>query len=181
MPDRVHIIGVGSPFGDDRLGWVAAEWLQRSAVLNRLEPGRIVISILDRPGAMLLALWGEADHVILIDGVRSGAVPGTRHRFTASDVTGAFIPATSHGFGVAAALELAQALEIFPRRLLLRGLEVDADWNGFTLSAAVMAAMPVFVQEIAEETLALAGTIPLFRSIAVSESSFLASRFHYLP
>jgi hypothetical protein len=28
-------------------------------------PGRIVVSILDRPGAMLLALWDEADHVIL--------------------------------------------------------------------------------------------------------------------
>jgi hydrogenase maturation protease len=174
MPERVHIIGVGSPFGDDRLGWVAAEWLQRSAVLNGLEPGRIVISILDRPGAMLLALWDEADHVILIDGVRSGAVPGTRHRFTASDVTDSHIPATSHGFGIAAALELAQVLEILPHRLLLRGIEVDAGWNGFTLSAAVTAAMPAFVQEIEEETLALVRATHLLRSKAASESSFLA-------
>jgi len=174
MPDRVHIIGVGSPFGDDRFGWVAAESLQRSAVLNGLEPGRIVISILDRPGAMLLALWDEADHVILIDGVRSGAVPGKRHRFTASDVTGASIPATSHGFGIAAALELAQVLEILPHRLLLRGLEVDAGCTGFTLSAAVIAAMPVFVREVEEETLALLGAAHLFRPRNASESSFFA-------
>ena len=174
MPDRVHIIGVGSPFGDDRLGWVAAESLQRSAVLNGLEPGRIVISILDRPGAMLLALWDQADHVILIDGVRSGAVPGTRHRFTARDVTGARLPVTSHGFGIAAALELAQVLENLPDCLWLRGIEMDAGGTGFTLSAAVMAAMPHFVQEIVEETMALAGATHLFRSKTTSESSFFA-------
>lgn len=174
MPDRVHIIGVGSPFGDDRFGWVAAESLQRSPVLNGLEPGRIVISILDRPGAMLLALWDEADHVILIDGVRSGAVPGTRHRFTASDVTDTRIPATSHGFSIAAALQLAQVLENLPDRLLLRGIEMDACCTGFTLSAAVIAAIPVFVREIEEETLALVGATPLFRSKTSSESSFFA-------
>jgi hydrogenase maturation protease len=181
MPDRVHIIGVGSPFGDDRLGWVAAESLQRSAVLNGLEPGRIVISILDRPGAMLLALWDEADHVILIDGVRSGAAPGTRHRFTAGDMTGARLPATSHGFGIAAALELAQVLEDLPDRLWLFGIEIDACCTGFTLSAAVTAAIPVLVREIEEEMLALTGAALLFRSKTASKSSFFASEFHYLP
>jgi hydrogenase maturation protease len=174
MSDRVHIIGVGSPFGDDRLGWVAAESLQRSPVLNGLEPGRIVISVLDRPGAMLLALWDEADHVILMDGVRSGAVPGTRHRFTARDVTDTRIPATSHGFGIAAALQLAQVLENLPDRLMLRGIEMDVCCTGFTLSAAVIAAMPVFVREIEEETLALVGATHLFKPKTASESSFFA-------
>jgi hydrogenase maturation protease len=174
MPDRVHIIGVGSPFGDDRLGWAAAESLQRSSVLNSLEPGRIAISILDRPGAMLLALWDEADHVILMDGVRSGAVPGTRHRLTAGDVTDTRIPATSHGFGIAAALQLAQVLENLPNRLLLRGIEMDVSCTGFTLSAAVTAAMPHFVREIEEETLALVGATHPFRSKTASESSFFA-------
>lgn len=156
MPDRVHIIGVGSPFGDDRLGWVAAESLQRSPVLNGLEPGRIVISILDRPGAMLLALWDEADHVILIDGVRSGAVPGTRHRFTASDVTDTRIPATSHGFGIAAALELGQVLRSVPRRLIFCGIEMSASRPGMALSDAVAEVMPIFVSEVEKEALALA-------------------------
>ena len=174
MPDRVHIIGVGSPFGDDRLGWAVAESLQRSAVLNGLESGWIVISILDRPGAMLLAHWDEADHVILIDGVRSGAVPGTRHRFSASDVTSARLPATSHGIGVAAALELARVLGNLPDRLLLRGIEMDACCSGCALSDAVIAAIPVLVREIEEEILALAGATPLFRSKTASESLFLA-------
>ena len=164
MPDRVHIIGVGSPFGDDRLGWVAAESLQRSPVLNGLEPGRIVISILDRPGAMLLTLWDEADHVILIDGVRSGAVPGTRHRLSVSDLAGSRLPATSHGFGVAAALELARVLGNLPDRLLLYGIEMDASCSGCVLSDAVAGVMPVFVREIEKEALAFANSVQSSRS-----------------
>src|SRR3989338_4025301 len=125
MLDRVHIVGVGSPFGDDRLGWVAAESLQRSSAVNALEPGRIVISILDRPGAMLLAHCHDADHVIVMDAVRSGAVPGTRHRLSVSDLAGSRLPATSHGFGVAAALELARVLGGLPDRLLDRKSVVE--------------------------------------------------------
>ena len=166
MPDRVHIIGVGSPFGDDRLGWVAAEALQRSSAVNALEPGRIVISILDRPGAMLLALWDEADHVILIDAVRSGAVPGTRHRLSVSDLADSRLPATSHGFSVAAALELARVLGNLPDRLLLRGIEMDASCSGWALSDAVAEVMPVFVREIEKEALALANFVQSSRSKA---------------
>lgn len=158
MPDRVHIIGVGSPFGDDRLGWVAAESLQRSPVLNGLEPGRIVISILDRPGAMLLALWDEADHVIVMDAVRSGAAPGTRHRFTAGDVTASRLPATSHGFGVLAALELGHVLGDLPQRLLLCGIEIGVSCSSFSLSDAVAGVIPIFASEIEKEALALANS-----------------------
>jgi hydrogenase maturation protease len=107
--------------------------------------------------------------------VRSGAVPGTRHRFSASDVTSTRLPATSHDFVIAAALELAQVLENIPDRLLLLGIDMDARCTGFTLSAAVIAAIPVFVREIEEEMLALAGVTPLFRSKTASESLFLAS------
>ena len=164
MLDRVHIVGVGSPFGDDRLGWVAAETLQRSSAVNALEPGRIVISILDRPGAMLLAHCHDADHVIVMDAVRSGAVPGTRHRLSVSDLADSRLPATSHGFGVAAALELARVLGGLPDRLLLYGIEMDASCSGCVLSDAVAGVMPVFVREIEKEALAFANSVQSSRS-----------------
>ena len=164
MLDRVHIVGVGSPFGDDRLGWVAAETLQRSSAVNALEPGRIVISILDRPGAMLLAHCRDADHVIVMDAVRSGAVPGTRHRLSVSDLADSRLPATSHGFGVAAALELARVLGGLPDRLLLYGIEMDASCSGCVLSDAVAGVMPVFVREIEKEALAFANSVQSSRS-----------------
>jgi hydrogenase maturation protease len=158
MPDRVHIIGVGSPFGDDRLGWVAGESLRRSPVLNDLEPWRIVISILDRPGTMLLAHWQDAGMVIVIDAVRSGALPGTCFRFDAGEWAVSGLPASSHGFGVAAALELARALGDLPSRLLVRGVEIEPSCSGFGLSRAVARVLPAFVREIEAETLQLAKT-----------------------
>lgn len=156
MSQRVHIIGTGSPFGDDRLGWAAAEALRDSAVIHTVAPGRMEISILDRPGAMLPMRWQEADIVILLDAVRSGATPGTRHRLDVRDLSGAGTLCSSHGFGVASAIGLAQALGNMPSRLVLRGMEADSTWTGFCLSPAVTAALPSFVRDIAEEVLVLA-------------------------
>lgn len=158
MENRIHIIGVGSPFGDDRLGWAAAEALQRSSVVKAVESGRIVISILDRPGTLLLARWQDADTVIVIDAVRSGALPGTCFRFDAGEWAVSGPPASSHGFGVAAALALARALGELPSRLVVRGVEIDPYCSGFGLSRAVARVLPAFVRSIEAETLQLAKT-----------------------
>lgn len=157
MNGRIHIIGIGSPFGDDRFGWEAAEALRRSAVMSAVASGRIEISVLDRPGAMLPGRWHEADSVILLDAVRSGATPGTRHRIEACDLPGAGVSCSSHGFGIASAIGLAQALGNMPSRLLVRGMEADSSWAGFSLSPAVATALPSFVADIAEEALVLTG------------------------
>lgn len=160
MSQRIHIIGTGSPFGDDRLGWAAAEALRGSAVINAVPPGRMEISILDRPGAMLPMHWREADIVILLDAVRSGATPGTRHRFDGRDLAGAGRLCSSHGFGIVSAIGLAQALGNMPSQLLLRGVEADPSWSGFCLSAALADALPSFVRDIAEEAFELANCYP---------------------
>jgi hydrogenase maturation protease len=157
MNNRVHIIGTGSPFGDDRFGWEAAEALRRSSVIRQVPAGRIEISILDRPGAMLPLRWRQADIVILLDAVRSGTTPGTRHRIDACDLSGTGALCSSHGFGVASAIGLAQALGNMPSQLLLRGMEADYSWAGFSLSPAVTAALPSFVRDIAEEARVLTG------------------------
>ena len=148
MDNRIQLIGVGSPFSDDRLGWVAAEALQCSSVVQAVEPGRMVVSILDRPGAMLLAHWQDADNVILIDAVHSGAAPGTLHCLTAAELASGGLPASSHGFGIACALELGRALGNFPGRVFLYGLEIDPAHAGPSLSPAVQSALPGFIRRI---------------------------------
>ncbi|MDO8704250.1 MAG: hydrogenase maturation protease [Sulfuricaulis sp.] len=148
MNSCIQLIGVGSPFSDDRLGWVAAEALQRSSVVQAMHPGRMVISILDRPGAMLLAHWRDADNVILIDAVHSGAAPGTLHCLTASDLASGGLPASSHGFGIACALELGGALGNLPGSVLLYGIEIDPAHVGQSLSAAVLSALPDLIRRI---------------------------------
>jgi hydrogenase maturation protease len=157
MRPTVHIIGIGSPFGDDRLGWAAAEALQRSFLAGAGELGRITISVLDRPGALLLAEFRWADSVIVLDAVRSGAPPGTCHRFDdTGNLPAAGFPASSHGFGVVAALELARVLGNLPSRLLLRGIEIDPSCGGLSMSKTVMRVMPAFVREIEATALVLA-------------------------
>lgn len=152
---KIHILGIGSPFGDDRLGWEAAEALRHSAAMNAVAPGRIEIQALDRPGAMLPSHWQETDIVILLDAVRSGAAPGTRHCLEARDLPGTGMLCSSHGFGIAPAIELARALDNMPSQLLLRGMEADPAWMEFSLSPAVADALPAFVVDIAQEALVL--------------------------
>lgn len=149
MADRLHVIGVGSPFGDDRVGWIAAERLRDSLRLNA-QPERIAVSILDRPGAMLLARWSEADEVIVIDAMRSGVAPGTWRRLAVNDLPFSR-PVTSHGFGVAGALELARELGNLPCRLCVYGIEIDVSWSGPGLSPAVAAAVPGLAREVEAE------------------------------
>lgn len=156
MNNRVHIIGIGSPFGDDRFGWAAADALRHSAIMNDSSSSLIEISILDRPGAMLPMHWQGADTVILIDAVRSGAAPGTRHCLDAHDLPGAAGLYSSHGFGIAAAIALAQTLGSMPPKLLLRGMEADVSWRKFCLSPSVAQALPSFVAEITQEVHVLA-------------------------
>lgn len=157
MNNRVHIIGIGSPFGDDRFGWAAAEALRDSPIMDDDSFKWIEISVLDRPGAMLPMHWQGADIVILLDAVRSGTTPGTRHRLETHDLADTGVLCSSHGFGIASAIRLAQVLGDMPSRLLVRGIEADSAWTGFCLSPAVAAALPSFVADIAQEALVLAG------------------------
>lgn len=155
MDGCLHIIGVGSPFGDDRLGWVVVEALQHSTVLAAAGGERISFLIMDRPGALLLTHWHDADCVIVVDAVRSGAPPGTRHRLEPGEwaVTESV---SSHGFGLASALELARALDDLPPHLVLHGIEIDPSNAGFSLSEPVRRALSGLVREIEREARALA-------------------------
>lgn len=38
---RVCVIGIGSPFGDDRIGWAAIEALKASGILKQFPPGSV--------------------------------------------------------------------------------------------------------------------------------------------
>lgn len=155
MDGRLRIIGIGSPFGDDRLGWVVVEALQHSAVLAAAGGERISFLILDRPGALLLTHWHDADCVIVVDAVRSGAPPGTRHRLEPGEWA-ATESVSSHGFGLAAALELARVLDDLPPHLVLHGIEIDPSNAGFSLSEPVWRALSGLVRAIEREVHALA-------------------------
>jgi hydrogenase maturation protease len=80
--------------------------------------------VTDRPGVRLLALGAGADLLVLVDAARSGAPPGTLHRFDEEALGGTSPLLSAHGFGVASTLALGRALGILPARVVAYGVEI---------------------------------------------------------
>ena len=72
----IRIIGIGSPFGDDAVGLEVARML--AGRRRELRSDRVPIAQV----TALVDLLEGAEAVILIDAVRSGALPGTIHEFS---------------------------------------------------------------------------------------------------
>ncbi len=143
----VRIIGVGAPQGDDWLGWELAERLRASEKLGAFGE-RVSIVLHDQPSAALLQAWSHDGLVVLLDSVRSGAAPGTIHRFDAAALHSGSPGLNASGFGVAEAIRLAQSLDALPEQLEFYGVEIDPASTAMHLSEAVFAALPELVSEI---------------------------------
>ena len=133
----LRILGIGSPSGDDQAGWLVIDALRAAGLGNC--PGR-VIDKLDRPGANLIPLLQDADHVILIDAMQGGGVAGTLRHFDRADWSAYPGGLSTHGFGVLGAVSLARELGSLPPRLDLYGIEIGSALPGEAPCAAVRAA-----------------------------------------
>jgi len=143
----IRVVGVGSPFGDDRAGWLVAE---RLAPALGAHGARVEVCALDRPGPALLHAVAGCEVAIVIDAVSGTAEAGTIHRldvsaFAADAPTGA---ASAHAFGLAESLRLGAALNLLPPRLLVYGIEVGPVGLGEALSPEVVAAADRLASEI---------------------------------
>jgi hydrogenase maturation protease len=145
---RVAVLGLGSPFGDDRVGWEVAQGLGRIPWAEHGPDSVVTVDCLDRPGAGLLERFRDADCVILIDAMRSGAPAGTLRRMHPDEILADADSPSSHGFGLAQTLALGRALGELPSNLVLFGIEADA-FDGPRISPALEAAMPGLVERMA--------------------------------
>ena len=116
----VRILCIGSPSEPDNLGFLAAHTL-----MGHFDPDKVEVMALDRPGPRLIEHMRGANTVILVDAVKSGAVPGTLHRLEGRALNGLVMHHTSiHGFGLAETLALADRMGELPPHLKFVGLEV---------------------------------------------------------
>ncbi len=120
----LRVIGVGSPFGADRLGWETVQALQQRPMLASLQPARLSLMQLDRPGAALLDYLSGAEAVIILDAMKTGARPGQLLRLTGDAVGQAPVKLSSHGFGLRETLNLARVLGESPAQTWVMGIEV---------------------------------------------------------
>ena len=134
------IIGIGSPFSEDTLGW---QLLDALGAIDWSGSGLDVQLIkADRPGVGLLDQMQGRDRVVLLDAVlaaegNGSVVPIDRGDLARND--GRF---SSHALGVAEVLDLGEKLGLLPRQLLLLGVVV-----GTVLDAPAVAQVEARIRE----------------------------------
>jgi hydrogenase maturation protease len=147
----IVLLGIGNDYRrDDGVGLVVVRHLQAKAMPH-------VTIIESRDGLAALASCREADLVIVVDAVSSGAEPGTIFRLSAhaEPIPAQLCQRSTHTLGVAEAIELARALHQLPRRLIVYGIEGERFEAGAGLSAAVAQAVPEIIERIAQEVAAV--------------------------
>jgi len=138
------ILCCGNPErGDDAAGILVAEGLKELSIDTQVCTGE---------PATLLQQWDRAHDVLLIDAVVTGSPPGTIHVWNASETRLPPRPSQStHGFGVALAIELARKLGSLPERLRVCGIEARNFGLGVKPSPAVQRAANDLTNKIATE------------------------------
>jgi hydrogenase maturation protease len=157
------VIGIGNPDrGDDAAGPAVARSLRDGVTAApNLDCGlagpapAIRLAIIEHHGeaAALIREMTAAERLFLIDACVSGAPPGTIHRF---DVSCAPMPAlascySTHGFGLAAAVELARALGRLPCLCVVYAIEGTSFATGAPLSPPVAKAAAEVVRRLSAE------------------------------
>ncbi len=150
---RRVVIGIGnSERGDDAAGRAVARLLR--------DPAPAGVEVLDQDGeaTALLARLDQADCAVLIDASFSGAPPGTVRRF---DVAREPLPrtgfaASTHGFGLVEAIELARTLGQLPRRCIVFAIEGESFDMGRSLTPAVERAVRGVAEQVRAELAAAA-------------------------
>ncbi len=139
------VLGVGHPDrGDDAAGPLVVEALADT-------PGIDARAVTADPSALLgQAGWDDAEHVVLVDTVRTDARPGAIHRWSGRDLVD-HLPATgggTHDLGVATTLQLAAALDRLPHDLTVIGIEGVRFTFGAPPTAAVQRAVRVVAEAL---------------------------------
>lgn len=129
----IRIVGLGSPFGDDRVGWRVIELLR-----GRL-PDHIDLVALDRPGAALVNWMQGVDWLLLIDAISCDCEPGRIIRIDPALPVAGLSAISSHGLDLAHSLKLAAALGSRPARIDLFGIAMNS-LDGAELDPGVAAA-----------------------------------------
>ncbi|MEJ2058977.1 MAG: hydrogenase maturation protease [Acidihalobacter sp.] len=147
-----RVIGIGSPYGDDQVGWRVIDALTANATWTAYAADCAALAC-DRPGMALLSHLDGAQGAVLIDAVCSDAAQGTLLQLDPQTTITEPDSLSSHGFGVSQALALGRELGTLPDHFALLGIEIDPlaarpEFCDHPLSVPVAAAIDVCIHEI---------------------------------
>jgi len=145
---RRIVLGIGNPErGDDAAGRAVVRLLRGTL------PHDVELVEQDGEATALVAHLEGAAAAFVVDACASGASPGTVQRF---DVRNSALPhaafgLSTHGFGLAEAIELARALGQLPPRCVVYAIEGISFEAGAPLSPAVAAAVAAVAARLRTE------------------------------
>jgi hydrogenase maturation protease len=140
MSERALIVGIGSDFGDDQAGLIAAQQLEQ-------ELGIVAVRQLRSP-AGLLDLVDGCDELHIIDACHGAGEPGsivrmhwpspalTAHRFSGT-----------HDLDLVGALRLADELRLLPPRVTIWAIDAGAS-AGEPLDGSLSAEVSVAIDQL---------------------------------
>lgn len=143
------VIGVGNPArGDDGVGPATVAAARADQRLDDIETMVAGGDLSD-----LVVTWRPDDDVVVVDAMVSGRPVGT---VVAIDGLAEPLPLTngllsSHGFGLAATIEVARRLDLLPRTLTILAVEIGEIDTLQPLSGPVRSALVDVVDRIAAE------------------------------
>ncbi len=113
------VVGVGSPFGEDSVGW---------RVIDQLQPllggGAVELIKVDRPGVSLLEIMSDYQWVVLVDAVTDAAEDiVVLDQAALVDLSNGSL--SSHAVGVAETIALGVALAQLPEHLCCIGVSLS--------------------------------------------------------
>lgn len=141
---QVLVAGMGSPHGDDQVGWRAVEQLQTVRMGFR--------SVALREPTALLGQLRCCGRLVVVDACYSGSSPGIVHRLFWPIESSPVQLRSSHGFDLNTVLRLAEALGSLPSTVVLYAVEAERCQPGDDLSPAVRNALPSLIADLMRET-----------------------------
>jgi hydrogenase maturation protease len=126
----IKILALGSPHGDDRVAWHAAE---------RLQTDRRLAHAVHRVASPwdLIDYLQSGSKVIILDACRSGAAVGSLMQLAEHDLeTLESRGGTTHGGSIGESLRLAHALERPYENVIVLAVEIDEPSSGSEMSEA---------------------------------------------
>ena len=126
--------------GDDAAGILVGERLRSLGIPVEIQTGEALA---------LLEAWSDANEVIVVDTVVTGAHPGMLHRWDGTELRlDIRSQPSSHGFGIAEAIQLSRTLNCLPHRLRIYGIEGHEFGCGLSPSPEIALAVEKVVEDI---------------------------------
>jgi hydrogenase maturation protease len=150
----IKVLGIGSPFADDRVGFEVLQQLKKIKQLKPFIPTQLCLEQYDRPGINLLNLLQGCAGVFIVDAIKTKATPGTIHRFQDHQIESLYVNTlSSHSIGVVEALALGRELKLLPDSVIIYGVEINNIDYSFESSTIIKDAILSLSKMLSEELL----------------------------